>query len=193
MFRACTLATIVAAALAAAACGTDRAPTGPEARPSFRSQKHPSGPGAQVFHDHGQFFATFRQPGSPFILIGASASAVRVFCRGGDPDFAPFKELFVEGPNGIHSTFKSDGKVPLLVYRPGTEDLCDGSPIAQGTGLYTDNTSNLVGGHGRGNASSRVRGQVTNLAGERQHVLVSFHEQLGPTGFEDVVVKISVK
>jgi hypothetical protein len=33
---------------------------------------------------------------------------------------------------------------------------------------------------------------VTDLAGERHHVLVVVQSQAGPTGFEDRVVKISV-
>jgi hypothetical protein len=195
MFRARTVATIAAAGLVVAACDTGSAPTTPEtgSRPSLRTEHNPDGPGAVVFHSNGQFFASFRAPGAPyFVLIGASSSAVREFCSGGDPEFGATKDIFAEGPNGIHAVFKSDGKVPLLLFPAGTEDLCDGSPVAEGTGLYTDNSANLIGGHGRGTAGFRIRGQVKDQAGERHHVLVVVHSQLGPGGFQDVVVKIDV-
>ena len=196
MYRTRTVATIVAAGLAIAACGSDDAPTAPEPgpTPSLRTEHNADGPGAVVFHGRGQFFATVNEPGAPyFIAIGVSAAGAREFCRGGDPDFGASKDLFAEGPNGIHAVFKSDGKVPLLLYRPGTEDICDGSPVAVGTGIFTDNSSNLIGGHGRGVASSRIRGTVTTPAGKRLHVLVVMHSQLGPNGFEDLVLKIQVK
>jgi hypothetical protein len=196
MFRTRAVAHILAAGLATAACGSDSQPTAPDTTPtpSLRTEHNPTGPGAVVFHGHGQFFATVNEPGAPyFIAIGVSPAGAREFCRGGDPDFGASKDLFVEGPNGIHAVFKSDGKVPLLLYRPGTEDICDGSAIAVGTGLFTDNSSNLFGGHGRGVASGRIRGTVTTLAGQRLHVLVVMHSQLGPNGFEDLVLKIQVK
>ena len=43
MFRACTVATIMAAGLAVAACGTDHATTAPETAParSFRTEHSP--------------------------------------------------------------------------------------------------------------------------------------------------------
>jgi hypothetical protein len=44
----------------------------------------------------------------------------------------------------------------------------------------------------RGTSGFRLRGTVTDLAGERHHVLVVVQSQVGPTGFEDRVVKISV-
>jgi hypothetical protein len=44
----------------------------------------------------------------------------------------------------------------------------------------------------RGTSGFRLRGTVTDLAGERHHVLVVVQSQAGPTGFEDRVVKISV-
>ena len=195
MFRVCTVATIVAAGLAIAACGTDSTPTTPEtgATPSFRTENSPPGPGAQVSHSKGQFFATFTAPGAPyFVAIGASASAVQEFCSGGDPEFGALKDVFVEKPNDVHAVFKSDGKVPLLLFPAGTEDICDGSPVAEGTGTYTDNFSNLFGGPGRGISGFRIRGQVTDQAGERHHVLVVVHRQFGPDGFRDIVVKIKV-
>jgi hypothetical protein len=74
----------------------------------------------------------------------------------------------------------------------GTEDICSGSPVAEGTGLYTDISSNLFGGQGRGTSGFRIRGEVTDLSGERHHVLVVVQSQLGPNGFEDLVVKIKV-
>jgi len=118
---------------------------------------------------------------------------VAEFCNGTEPEFGGMKDLFVQTPSGnVHGLFKSDGKVPLLLFPAGTEDICSGSPVAEGTGLYTDQFSNLFGGPGRGTAGFRIRGQVTDLAGERHHVLVVDHSQLGPTGFKDLVVKIKV-
>jgi len=115
------------------------------------------------------------------------------FCSGGDPELGGLKDLFVQAPNGnAHLVFKSDGKVPLLLFPAGTEDICSGSPVAEGTGLYIDISSNLFGGPGRGTAGFRIRGQVTDLAGERHHVIVVVQSQLGPTGFTDLVVKIKV-
>ena len=116
------------------------------------------------------------------------------FCSGGDPELGALKDLFVEMPNGnVHAVFKSDGKVPLLLFPAGTEDICHGSPVAEGTGLYTDISSNLFGGHGRGNVGVRIRGQVRDLAGTRHHVLVVAQQHLGPNGFEDLVLKVEVK
>ena len=68
----------------------------------------------------------------------------------------------------------------------------DGTPVAEGTGIYTDISSNLFGGPGRGTAGFRIRGTVTDLAGERHHVLVVVHSQLGPGGLQDLVTKINV-
>jgi hypothetical protein len=102
-------------------------------------------------------------------------------------------DQFVERPNGgVHVRFKSDGKVPLLLYPAGTESICDGTPVAEGTGIYTEISSNLFGGPGRGTVGFRIRGTVTDLAGERHHVLVVVHSQLGPDGLQDLVTKINV-
>jgi hypothetical protein len=196
MFRLCTVATLVAAGLTIAACGSDSVTTpDPGSTPSFRTQNSPPGPGAQVSRGSGGFFATVNEPGAPyFVLIGASAAAVADFCRGGDPEFGNLNSMFVEAPNGnVHAVFKTTGKVPLLLYRAGTEDLCDGSPVAEGSGLYTDISSNLFGGHGRGTSGFRIRGQVTDKAGQRHHVLVVVQSHLGRNGFEDVVRKVQVK
>jgi hypothetical protein len=196
MLRASTVATFMVAGLAVAACGTDSssATLEPGTGPSFRSEHSPPGPGAQVSHGRGGFFVTFKQPGAPyFIAVGVTPEEAADFCSGGDPDFAPSRDLFVEGPNGnIHGVFKSDGKVPLSLYPPDTEDICSGTPVAQGSGIYTDNGSNIFGGNGRGNTGFRIRGQVTDLAGDRHHVLVVVRQHLGPNGFEDLVVKVSV-
>ena len=101
------------------------------------------------------------------------------------------RSLFVERPNGgVHLLFKSDRKVPLLLYPAGTEDTCNGSSVAEGTAVFTDVASNLFGGPGRGTSGFRIRGTVTDLAGERHHVLVVVHSQLGPNGFQDLVTKI---
>ena len=103
------------------------------------------------------------------------------------------KSLFVERSNGgVHLLFKSDGKVPLLLYPAGTDDICSGSPVAEGTGIFTDIASNLFGGPGRGTSGFRIRGTVTDLAGERHHVLVVVQSFLGPNGFVDRVRKINV-
>jgi hypothetical protein len=196
MFRASTVATIMAAGLAVAACSTDHAPTAPEtgSAPSFRTEQSPPGPGAQVSHSDGGFFSTFKAPGAPyFVAIGLTASAAVETCRGGDPELGALRSLFVERSNGgVHLLFKSDGKVPLLLYPAGTEDICSGSPVAEGTGTFTDVSSNLFGGPGRGTSGFRIRGTVTDLAGERHHVLVVVHSQLGPNGFVDLVKKINV-
>ena len=196
MFRACTVAAIMAAGLAVAACSTDHAPTAPEtgSAPSFRTEHSPAGPGALVSRGNGGFFATFSAPGAPyFVAIGLTESAAVETCRGGDPELGALRSLFVERSNdGVHVLFKSDGKVPLLLYPAGTEDICSGSPVARGTGTFTDLSSNLFGGPGRGTSGYRIRGTVTDLAGERHHVLVVVHSQLGPDGLQDRVTKINV-
>jgi len=96
MFRARSIATLMAAALGVAACGTDSSPTAPhDPGLAFRSEKSPAGGGAQVSHGDGQFFATFKEPGAPyFVAIGVSRSAAAEFCRGGDPDFGASKDLY---------------------------------------------------------------------------------------------------
>lgn len=195
MLRACTVTAIAAAGLAVAACESDSSPTTPDAAPSFRTDKSPAGPGALVTHGSGQFFSTFTAPGAPyFVAIGLTPRAVVEFCAGGDPELAPSKAHFVERQNGgVQTLFKSAGKAPLLLFPAGTEDICDGSPVAEGTGVYTDNSSNVFGGNGRGTSGFRIRGQVTDQAGERLHVLVVVHSHLGPNGFEDIVRKIEVK
>ena len=48
MFRAFTVAIIMAAGLAVAACGTDHAPTETGWAPSFRTEHSPPGPGAKL-------------------------------------------------------------------------------------------------------------------------------------------------
>ena len=101
--------------------------------------------------------------------------------------------MFVEKPNGdVHLLFKSDHRVPLLLFPAGTEDICSGSPVAQGTGTMTEVSSNVFGGSGRGTSGFRIRGTVADLAGKRHHVLVVVHSQLGPNGFVDRVSKINV-
>jgi hypothetical protein len=196
MFRPSMFVTVMAAGLAIAACGTDNALTAPAtgSAPSFRTEKSPPGGGAEVTHGDGTFFSTFSRPGAPyFVAIGLTASAAAEFCRGGDPELGAGKDVIVEAPNGnVHTLFKSAGKVPLLLFPAGTEDICGGSPVAQGTGVYTDVSSNVFGGNGRGTAGFRIRGQVTDLAGEKHHVLVVVQQHLGPNGFEDVVMKIKV-
>jgi hypothetical protein len=197
MFRASTVATIMATGLAVAACSTDHTPTAPDTGsvPSFRSEHSPPGPGTRVSHGSGGFFSTISSPGAPyFIAIGLSASGAAQLCSGGEePEFGPLRSLFVERPNGgVHLLFKSDGKVPLLLYPAGTEDICSASPVAEGTGTFTDIASNLFGGPGRGTSGTRIRGTVTDLAGERHHVLVVIQTFLGPNGFVDRVRKISV-
>jgi hypothetical protein len=74
----------------------------------------------------------------------------------------------------------------------GLAVACSGSPVAEGTGIFTDVASNLFGGPGRGTSGLRIRGTVTDLAGERHHVLVVVQSQLGPNGFVDHVRKINV-
>jgi len=197
MFRACTVATIMAAGLAVAACSTDHAPTAPETGsvPSFRTEHSPPGPGTRISHGSGGFFSTISSPGAPyFIAIGLTGSGARQICSGGEePEFGADRSLFVERPNGgVHLLFKSDGKVPLLLYPAGTQDICSGSPVAEGTGTFTDIASNLFGGPGRGTSGTRIRGTVTDLAGERHHVLVVLQTFLGPNGFVDRVRKITV-
>jgi hypothetical protein len=56
---------------------------------------------------------------------------------------------------------------------------------------YTEISSNLFRGPGRWTAGFRIRGTVTDLAGERHHVLV-VHSQLGPDALQDLVTKINV-
>lgn len=80
MFRACTVASIVAGGLAIAACGSDSSPVDPESGsgPSFRTENGPPGPGAMVFRSSGGFFTTF--PGTNYLVeIGLGASGVAAF------------------------------------------------------------------------------------------------------------------
>jgi hypothetical protein len=76
MFRACTVATIMAVGLAVAACSTDHGPTASEtgSAPFFRTEHSPPGPGAQVSHSDGGFFATFTAPGAPYFAAAATRS-----------------------------------------------------------------------------------------------------------------------
>jgi hypothetical protein len=195
MFRARTVATILAGGLAVAACGTDSSPTAPESAstPSYRTENSPPGPGAQITPIEGGFFSTFTAPDAPyFVAIGLTQSAAEEFCSGGDPELGTATGHFKEKPNGdIQFMFKSSHKVPLLLFPAGTESICDGSPVAEGTGVYTENSSNFFAG-GRGTSGFRIRGEVTDLAGEVLHVLVVVHSQLTSEGFVDIVEKIEV-
>ncbi len=193
MLRAPTLATIVAAGLAAA-CGTDSSPVAPDSgsAPSLRTENSPPGPGAIVFRGSGQFFATWRGDGF-LVEIGASARNVAQFCTSPDFESGELLEHFVERPNGGESSwFKSGGKVPLLLFPDSAEDICSAAPVAQGTGLYTDNGSNFLGGKGRANGSFRIRGQVTDRSGKLHHVLVVVHSQIRQDGFHFIVDKVKV-
>lgn len=195
MFRASTMATIVACGLTAAACGTDSSPTAPESASarSLRTQNSPPGPGAMVFHSKGGFFSTWRGDGF-LVEIGATARGVRQFCSGAE-DFEDGESLdhFVERPNGGESSvFKSDGKVGLLLFPESAEDICSAAPVAQGTGLWTDQASNFLGGPGRANGSFRFRGQVFDRSGQRHHVLVVVHAQVRRDGFHFIVDKVKV-
>jgi hypothetical protein len=195
MFRPYILATIVACGLSAAACGTDSSPTAPESAsaPSLRTVNNTPGPGATVFRGPAGFFSTWRGDGF-LVEIGASAKGVAEFCSGAE-DFEDGVALehFVERPNGGESSlFKSDGKVALLLFPESAEDICSAPPVAQGTGLYTDNGSNFLGGKGRANSSTRFRGQVTDKSGRRHHVLVLIHAQLRRDGFHFIVDKVKV-
>src|SRR5262245_5529089 len=195
MFRASTLATIVACGLTAAACGTDSSPTAPESgpAPSLRTENNKPGPGAMVFRGPAGFFSTWRGDGF-LVEIGASAKGIAQFCSGSQ-DFEEGVALdhFVERPNGgMSGVFKSDGKVALLLFPESAEDICSAPPVAQGTGLYTDNGSNFIGGPGRANSTTRFRGQVTDANGQRHHVLVVIHAQIRRDGFHFIVDKVKV-
>src|SRR6185295_17626688 len=101
--------------------------------------------------------------------IGAGARGIVPFCSGAE-DFEEGVSLdhFVERPNGGESSlFKSDGKVGLLLFPASAEDICSAPPVAQGTGIWTDQASNFLGGPGRANGSFRFRGQVTDRSGQR--------------------------
>jgi len=192
MFRASMLATIAATGLAA--CGTDSSPVAPDSgpAPSLRTENSPPGPGAMVFRGGGQFFATWRGDGF-LVEIGASARNVAQFCTSPDFESGELLDHFVERPNGGESSwFKSGGKVPMLLFPDSAEDICSAAPVAQGTGLYTDNGSNFLGGKGRANGSFRIRGQVTDQSGKRQHVLVVVHSQIRQDGFHFIVDKVKV-
>jgi hypothetical protein len=187
------LMAIVAAALVVA-CGTESSAVGPDSgsTPSLRTANSPPGPGAMVFRGSGQFFATWRGDGF-LVEIGASARNVAQFCTG--PDFESGESLdhFVQRPNGGESSwFKSGGKVPLLLFPDSAEDICSAAPVAEGTGLYTDNGSNFLGGKGRANGSFRIRGQVTDRSGQRHHVLVVVHLQIRQDGLHFIVDKVKV-
>jgi hypothetical protein len=161
-------------------------------RPVLPHRAQPRRPGTLVSRGEGGFFSTFKPPGA-FVAIALTARAAEETCRGGDPELGALRSMFVEKPNGdVHLLFKSDHKVPLLLYPAGTEDICSGSPVAEGTGTMTEVSSNVFGGSGRGTSGFRFRETVTDLAGERHHVLVVVHSQLGPNGFVDLVRKINV-
>ena len=194
MFSARALATIAAGGLAIAACDSSSSPVAPEtpSAPSLRTDHNQPGPGAMVFRGSGQFFATWRGDGF-LVEIGASARNVEQFCTGSDFDSGELLDHFVERPNGGESAwFKSGGKVPLLLFPDSAEDICSTAPVAEGSGLYTDNGSNFLGGKGRANGSFRIRGQVTDGSGQRHHVLVVVHSQILRDGFHFIVDKVKV-
>ena len=195
MFRPYVVATIAACGLTAAGCGTDSSPVAPESgsAPSLRTQNNQPGPGAMVFRGNGGFFSTWRGDGF-LVEIGATARGVVQFCRG-DEDFEAGVSIdhFVERPNGGESSlFKSDGKVGLLLFPESAEDICSAAPVAQGTGLWTDQGSNFLGGPGRANGGFRFRGQVIDRSGQRHHVLVVVHSQIRRDGFHFIVDKVKV-
>jgi hypothetical protein len=195
MFRPHVVAAIVACGLTAAACGTESSPVAPESgsAPSLRTANSPPGPGAMVFRGPAGFFSTWRGDGF-LVEIGASARGIVQFCRGDDEfEDGTALEHFVERPNGGESSlFKSDGKVALLLFPGSAEDICSAPPVAQGTGLYTDQGSNFLGGPGRANGGFRMRGQVTDRSGQRHHVLVVVHSQIRRDGFHFIVDKVQV-
>ncbi len=146
-----------------------------------------------VFRSSGGFFTTF--PGTEYLVeIGLSASAVVEFCTG-NPDFEDGVALthFVERPHGgVQELFKSGGKVPLLLFPADAPDICSAAPVAEGTGLYTENAANFLGGRGLPRFGFRIRGHVTDQAGERHHVVVIVQTQLRSNGFLDVVERVNV-
>ena len=126
------ITTILACGLSAAACGTDSSPTTPGSAPPLRTEMSPPGPEALVFRGNGQFFATWRGDGS-LVEIGASAQSIAQLCRTGDFESGVLLDHFVERPSGGESvTFRSDGKVPLLLFPESAEDICSAPPVAQG-------------------------------------------------------------
>jgi hypothetical protein len=194
MFRAPTIAIIAAIGLTVAACGTDSSPVAPEtgSAPSLRTDRSPLGPGAMVFRGSGQFFSTWRGDGF-LVEIGASARNVAQFCSGPDFESGVLLDHFVERPNGGESAlFRSGGKVALLLFPGSAEDICSAAPVAQGTGLYTENGSNFLGGNGQPNGGFRFRGQVTDRSGQRHHVLVIVRSHLRSDGFHFIVDKVKV-
>jgi hypothetical protein len=197
MLRSRTVAAIVAGGLVVAACGTDGSTMAPETEsgPAFRTQRtenSPSGPGAMVFRSRGGFFTTW--PSENYLVeIGLSARGVAAFCRGGDLEEGMALTQFVERPHGgIQELFKSEGKVPLLLFPADAEDICSAEPVAEGSGIYTENAANFLGGRGLPRFGFRIRGHVTDEAGDRHHVVVIVQTQLRSDGFHRVVEKVSV-
>ncbi len=99
------------------------------------------------------------------------------------------------GEGGFFATFRDPGApyfVAIGVTPRAAAEFCSGTPVAEGTGKFIDISSNVFGGPGRGTSGYRINGTVTDLAGERHHVLVVVHSYLGPNGFVDRVRKIKV-
>jgi hypothetical protein len=194
MFRASTVATILAGGLAMAACGTDSSPAAPETgpAPSLRTEHSPEGPGARVFQSSGAFFTTV--PGTNYLVeIGIGAGTVASFCSGGDSDEGVALTQFLEQPNGrLHSLFRSDGQVPLLLFPAGIESICEAAPVAEGTGLYLETANGNFGAPGLLQFGFRITGFVTDQAGERHHVVVVVRKQFRGDEFQTVVEKVDV-
>lgn len=139
-------------------------------------------------------FLTFRAPDrSAFVAVGLTPQTAAEFCAGGNPLFGESLEGFLVRPVGSFKKLeKSDGKVGLVVYPGDAADIC-GTPIASGSGTFTSTDNALLADRRNDSFGLRIRGQVTNGAGAKQHVLVVFHAVSNQgAGFDQKVVKVSV-
>ena len=149
MFRPYVVATIAACGLTAAGCGTDSSPVAPSPARRPLSVPRTTSPARGRWSFGGRAGSSVPGAGTvsswrsapPHAASFNSAVGTRTSKHGVSIDH------FVERPNGGESSlFKSDGKVGLLLFPESAEDICSAAPVAQGTGLWTDQGSNFLGG-----------------------------------------------
>jgi len=162
--------------------------------PSLKTEDNSGPPGAEVLHLATDIFVTFRAPDrSALVAIGLTPEAAAEFCAGGNLEPGEGIEDFLVRPDGSFKKLtKSGHKVGLLVFPGDAENVC-ATPIASGSGVFTETDNALLGDRRNDSFGLRIRGQVTNLAGLKQHVLVVYKAVFNQgTGFKENVVKVAV-